>query len=119
MKYLKISIEYVINFILVHLIIGPIYLNSTFGKTTPDEKFFHLLIPVGGVNKDVFISYFLKGILSITGCSLPIYNITGSTLPDIADTVCSKEKKCPPGLPAFEKMEYTIFILKFVVQLED
>ncbi len=63
MKYLKISIEYVINFILVHLIIGPIYLNSTFGKTTPDEKFFHLLIPVGGVNKDVFISYFLKGIL--------------------------------------------------------
>lgn len=63
MKYLKLLLGLLFNFIIIHLFIGVIWLNSTYGHTTGEEKIFHLLVPLDGVNSDYFISYMFLAIV--------------------------------------------------------
>ena len=63
MKYLKLLLSLLFNFIMIHLFIGVIWLNSTYGHTTGEEKIFHLLVPLDGVNSDYFISYMFLAIV--------------------------------------------------------
>lgn len=63
MKYIKRIIEFLISFICVHLFIGSMWLNGFYGHTTGDEKMFHLLVPLDGVNSDCYYSYFFKAVV--------------------------------------------------------
>ena len=63
MKYIKLLIEYIVDFILVHCFIGVIWLNNDYGYTTGDEKIFHLLVPLNGVNSECFYDYIFKAII--------------------------------------------------------
>lgn len=63
MRCIKSTFEYILNFIIVHLFIGVIWLNNTYGHTTGEEKVFHLLIPLDGVNSVYYKSYILTAII--------------------------------------------------------
>ena len=63
LKYVKRVIEFLICFISVHLFLGSIWLNSFYGHTTGDEKLFHLLVPLDGVNSECYYSYFFRAVL--------------------------------------------------------
>lgn len=63
MKYFRLCGEFIINFILIHSFLGVSWLNRVYGHTTGDEKIFHLLVPLDGVNSDYFHSYFFSSII--------------------------------------------------------
>lgn len=63
MRCIKSTFEYILNFIIVHLFIGVIWLNNTYGHTTGVEKVFHLLVPLNGVNSDYYKSYIFTAII--------------------------------------------------------
>ena len=60
---MKKVLEYLLNFIIIHLFFGVIWLNNYFGHTTGEEKIFHLLVPLDGVNPECYLSYLFKAFI--------------------------------------------------------
>lgn len=56
---MKKFLEYLFLLICIHLWIGAFWITYEFGRVSGDEMFFHLLVPLNGVNNDCYISYFL------------------------------------------------------------
>lgn len=63
MKYLKMSLEYILDFILMLCFSGVIWSNSYYGHTTGDEKFFHLFVPLNGISAENYFGAFFYAIL--------------------------------------------------------
>lgn len=73
MKKTKIFFEYILNFIIIHLFLGVIWVNNYFGPTTGEEKIFHLLVPLDGVNPECYLSYFIKAFIPTIIIALLLY----------------------------------------------
>ena len=66
MKYLKIFIEYILDFIIIHLFLGVIWVLYSTGISTGDQKIFAIIAPTTGMNNSFRYSYiFLSFIPSL------------------------------------------------------